>query len=358
MNSPWDSWMQRALQLAALAEKNPSPNPLVGAVVINQEGTLVGEGFHACAGMPHAEVGALSQAGKRAKGGTLVVTLEPCCHFGKTPPCTDLVLSSGVRRVVVALKDPDPRVSGAGLKRLKDSGLQVITGVLEDLAAEQNKAFIHKIGTRRPWGIMKWAMSFDGRIALPNGESKWITNQEARDWVHELRGQVDAVIVGGGTARRDDPLLTSRGKARKEPLRVVLSRSLDMPRGLKLFDTSVARTLIAYGPESPKDLLIELPNGLEKIQLGASEPIDLMNKLGEMGCNSVLWECGPKLASVAIQQGCVQELALMLSPKLLGGFPASTPLANFGFNSLEEAFRVKPISKKTFEQDLLIRALF
>ncbi|WP_320674957.1 bifunctional diaminohydroxyphosphoribosylaminopyrimidine deaminase/5-amino-6-(5-phosphoribosylamino)uracil reductase RibD [Prochlorococcus sp. MIT 1341] len=349
--------MQRALQLAALGQNRTSPNPLVGAVVINESGFLVGEGFHARAGLPHAEVGALNQAGDQAKGGTLVVTLEPCCHQGRTPPCTDLVLSSGLRRVVVALQDPDSRVSGAGLERLRDGGLEVITGVLEDLAVSQNKAFIHRIRTGLPLGIMKWAMSFDGRTSLPNGASKWITNEKSRDWVHSLRAKVDAVIVGGETVRRDDPLLTSRGKSTPEPIRVVFSRSLDLPENSRIWDTSISRTLIAYGPEVPKKLLSNLPKGPGKIKLRSSEPIDLLHSLAEMGCNSVLWECGPKLASIAIKQGCVQEIAMMLAPKLLGGVPAGTPLSELGLYSVEDAFTLKTISKKTFGQDLLVRAL-
>ncbi|MED5469025.1 MAG: bifunctional diaminohydroxyphosphoribosylaminopyrimidine deaminase/5-amino-6-(5-phosphoribosylamino)uracil reductase RibD, partial [Cyanobacteriota bacterium] len=182
----WLPWMRRALQLAALADGRTSPNPLVGAVVLDKAGKLVGEGFHARAGQPHAEVGALTQAGEQARGGTLVVTLEPCCHQGRTPPCTEAVIAAGLRRVVVAMRDPDPRVAGAGITRLRDAGLEVITAVLEPEAAHQNRAFVHRVCTGRPWGILKWAMSLDGRTALPNGASQWISGGEARSWVHRL----------------------------------------------------------------------------------------------------------------------------------------------------------------------------
>ena len=208
---PWLAWMRRALQLASLAEGRTSPNPLVGAVVLDADGRLVGEGFHARAGEPHAEPVALAQAGDAARGGTIIVTLEPCCHHGRTPPCTEAILAAGVRRVVVALTDPDPRVAGGGLQRLRDAGLEVISGVLAADAAHQNRAFIHRVQTGRPWGVLKWAMSLDGRTALPNGASQWISGPPARAWVHGLRAQCDAVIVGGGTVRADDPLLTSRG---------------------------------------------------------------------------------------------------------------------------------------------------
>ena len=218
--------MRRALQLAALGRGRTSPNPLVGAVVLAADGSLVGEGFHERAGGPHAEVGALRQAGERARGGTLVVTLEPCCHHGRTPPCSEAVIAAGIQRVVLAMRDPNPQVAGGGIAQLRAAGLTVIEGVAEAQARALNGAFLHRIATGRPLGLLKWAMSLDGRTALPNGASQWISGAEARAWVHRLRGSCDAVIVGGGTVRHDDPLLTSRGRRSPEPLRVVLSRSL------------------------------------------------------------------------------------------------------------------------------------
>ena len=204
--------MARALQLAALAEGRTSPNPLVGAVVLDAGGQLVGEVFHALAGGPHAEVGALAQAGERARGGTLIVTLEPCCHHGRTPPCSEAVIAAGIARVVLAMADPHPLVAGGGIARLRAAGLEVIEGVMEAEARQLNRAFLHRVATGRPLGILKWAMSLDGRTALPNGISQWISGPQARGWVHRLRARCDAVIIGGGTLRADDPLLTSRGQ--------------------------------------------------------------------------------------------------------------------------------------------------
>ncbi|MFO7628029.1 MAG: bifunctional diaminohydroxyphosphoribosylaminopyrimidine deaminase/5-amino-6-(5-phosphoribosylamino)uracil reductase RibD, partial [Prochlorococcaceae cyanobacterium] len=224
--SPWRPWMERALQLAALGAGRTSPNPLVGAVVLDAEDQLVGEGYHARAGEAHAEVGALRQAGDRARGGTLVVTLEPCCHHGRTPPCSQAVIHAGVARVVLAMTDPNPLVAGGGIAELEAAGIEVISGIAAAEARALNRAFCHRLSTGRPFGILKWAMSLDGRTALPNGASQWISGPEARDWVHQLRAQCDAVIVGGGTVRADDPLLTSRGRRTPEPLRVVLSRQL------------------------------------------------------------------------------------------------------------------------------------
>ena len=357
----WIRWMRRALQLAALAEGRTSPNPLVGAVVLDSTGRLVGEGFHARAGQPHAEPGALAQAGDAARGGTIVVTLEPCCHHGRTPPCTEAILSAGIQRVVVALTDPDPRVAGGGLQRLRDAGLEVISGVLAAEAADQNRAFVHRVRTGRPWGVLKWAMSLDGRTALPNGASQWISAPPARNWVHELRAQCDAVIVGGGTVRADDPLLTSRGRRCTEPLRVVLSRSLDLPAAAQLWHQDVAATLVAHAAgvnaDSELKLLADLQRqGVQLEALERCEPLALLNALAGRGCNQVLWECGPALASVALQQGCVQEIAAVIAPKLLGGQLARTPLGDLGFTAMEQVLNLNCEPGRSLGQDLLLQA--
>ena len=357
----WIRWMRRALQLAALAEGRTSPNPLVGAVVLDSTGRLVGEGFHARAGLPHAEPGALAQAGDAARGGTIVVTLEPCCHHGRTPPCTEAILSAGIQRVVVALTDPDPRVAGGGLQRLRDAGLEVISGVLAAEAFDQNRAFVHRVRTGRPWGVLKWAMSLDGRTALPNGASQWISAPPARSWVHELRAQCDAVIVGGGTVRADDPLLTSRGRRCTEPLRVVLSRSLDLPAAAQLWHQDVAATLVAHAAgvngDSELKLLADLQRqGVQLEALERCEPLALLNALAGRGCNQVLWECGPALASVALQQGCVQEIAAVIAPKLLGGQLARTPLGDLGFTAMDQVLSLSCEPGLSLGRDLLLKA--
>ncbi len=434
--SPWIAWMRRALQLASLGEGRTSPNPLVGSVVLDAAGTLVGEGFHARAGEPHAEVGALAQAGERARGGTLVVTLEPCCHHGRTPPCSEAVIRAGVARVVVAMADPNPRVAGGGIAQLRAAGLEVISGVLEAEARSLNAAFLHRIATGRPLGILKWAMSLDGRTALPNGESQWISGPAARSWVHELRARCDAVIVGGGTVRSDDPLLTSRGRRTPEPLRVVLSRSLDLPPQAQLWDIGLAPTLVVHGPEAPQaareaiDRLAgaathpasgdELPRStgsggslpqarlamggpaaeadagpalrrqedaagnlprvsttsgsvspgcnaspgcdaagavavgrLERLELPVCEPQALLQALAERGCNTVLWECGPELAAAALQQGCVQQVAAVIAPKLLGGLAARTPLGDLGLESMAQVVTWRERGLSRHGDDLL-----
>ena len=347
----WNLWMRRALALAALAEGRTSPNPLVGAVVLNREGRLVGEGFHARSGEPHAEVGALAQAGTVAADGTLIVTLEPCCHHGRTPPCSRAVLQAGVARVVVALEDPDPRVAGGGIAQLRQAGVEVITGVLRQEAAEQNRAFLHRVRTGRPWGVLKWAMGLDGRTALPNGTSQWISGADSRRWVHQLRAGCDAVIVGGGTVRADDPLLTSRGRRDPEPLRVVLSRGLDLPAEAQLWDTASAATLVAHGPEAAGK---QAPNGPERLELEQCEPLPLMQHLAARGCNQVLWECGSELAAAAIRQGCVQEVAAVLAPKLMGGVAARTPLGELGFTAMDQVLCGQLLPPRPIGDDWLL----
>jgi len=350
-------WMDRALRLAGLADGLTSPNPLVGAVVLSAAGELVGEGYHRKAGEAHAELMALQQAGSKAKGGSLYVTLEPCCHQGRTPPCTDAVLSSGVKRVVVAIADPNPLVAGKGLMLLREAGLEVELGEGAQAAKKQNSAFLHRINTGKPEGILKWAMSLDGRTALPNGASQWISGPEARSWVHQLRSRCDAVIVGGGTVRADDPLLTSRGRRTPEPLRVVVSRELNLPDAAQIWDESLAPTLVAHGPGARAEKIALLDQlGVERLPLDQCEPQQLMEALASRGCNRVLWECGPELAASAIGQGCVQHIAAVIAPKLLGGIAACTPLGDLGFLSMEQAIALSAIQKINFYNEILVTA--
>jgi diaminohydroxyphosphoribosylaminopyrimidine deaminase/5-amino-6-(5-phosphoribosylamino)uracil reductase len=354
--SPWLPWMRRALQLAALGTGRTSPNPLVGAVVLDPAGQLVGEGFHARAGTPHAEVHALAQAGERARGGTVVVTLEPCCHHGRTPPCSEALIRAGVARVVVAMTDPNPRVAGGGIAQLQSAGITVISGIGEAEARLLNRAFCHRIQTGRALGILKWAMSADGRTALPNGSSQWISGTEARAWVHRLRAGCDAVIVGGGTVRADDPLLTSRGQRTPEPLRVVLSRRLELPGQAQLWDQRSAPTLVAHGPEASAAVCAHLDGlGVERLQLERCEPKALLEALALRGCNQVLWECGPELAASALRQGCVQQLAAVIAPKLLGGLAARTPLGDLGLVDVNAAMPWQGPQLQRLGPDLLWR---
>jgi diaminohydroxyphosphoribosylaminopyrimidine deaminase/5-amino-6-(5-phosphoribosylamino)uracil reductase len=355
-SSPWLPWMRRALQLAELGRGRTSPNPLVGAVVLDADGVLVGEGYHARAGEAHAEVGALAQAGERARGGTLVVTLEPCCHHGRTPPCSAAVINAGIARVVVGMGDPNPLVSGGGLAALRAAGLEVISGVAEAEVRALNRAFCHRIASGRPLGILKWAMGLDGRTALPNGASQWISGAEARAWVHALRARCDAVIVGGGTVRADDPLLTSRGRRDPEPLRVVFSRGLDLPPDARLWHQESATTLVAHSYAAPVQARFRLDRrGVERLLLADCSPALLLEELARRGCNQVLWECGAELAAAALRAGCVQEVAAVIAPKLLGGEPARTPIGALGHTAMAEVHAWTAAAPERLGDDLLWR---
>ncbi|MFO5527864.1 MAG: bifunctional diaminohydroxyphosphoribosylaminopyrimidine deaminase/5-amino-6-(5-phosphoribosylamino)uracil reductase RibD, partial [Cuspidothrix sp.] len=228
--------MLRCLELARTALGLTSPNPLVGAVVV-QDGKIVGEGFHPRAGEPHAEVFALRAAGERSRGSTIYVSLEPCNHHGRTPPCSEGLINAGVSKVVVGMVDPNPLVAGGGIARLRAAGIEVVVGVEEAACQRLNEGFVHRILYKRPLGILKYAMTLDGKIATTGGHSAWVTNQDARTEVHRLRAACDAVIVGGNTVRQDNPYLTSHQVEVHNPLRVVMSRSLNLPEQARLWDT-------------------------------------------------------------------------------------------------------------------------
>ena len=248
--------------------------------------------------------------------------------------------------------------TGGTAKTLRDAGLEVISGVLEANASCQNRAFVHRVQTGRPWGVLKWAMGLDGRTALTNGASQWISGPPARDWVHQLRASCDAVIVGGGTVRADDPLLTSRGRRNPEPLRVVLRRSLDLPDQAQLWDQQLAPTLVAHGAEAPQQAQARLDAAeVERLALNASEPEPLLQQLAIRGCNRVLWECGPSLAAAALQQGCVQELAVVIAPKLMGGALARTPLGELGYTAMDQVITLSLASAQQLGNDLLLQGL-
>ncbi|KKZ11610.1 MAG: 5-amino-6-(5-phosphoribosylamino)uracil reductase [Candidatus Synechococcus spongiarum SP3] len=349
-------WMERALALAALGRLTTSPNPMVGAVVLDADGQLAGEGFHAAAGQPHGEVLALRQAGARARGGSLYVTLEPCCHHGRTPPCTEAVLAACIRRVVVAMVDPDPRVAGGGLHRLRQAGLTVVQGVGEAQARALNQAFLHRVGRGRPWGVLKWAASVDGRIATKAGDSQWISGAPARRWVHQLRARCDAVLVGAGTVRADNPLLTSRGQRQPEPLRVVLSRHLHLPHQARLWDQTVASTLVFHSPGAHPIIATRLQEqGVECVALKPCSPRTALEHLATRGCNTVLWECGPALAAAAVQEGCVQEVAAVQAPKLLGGLEAFTPLGDLQVTTMAQSLPLRKSCLERCGDDLIWR---
>jgi diaminohydroxyphosphoribosylaminopyrimidine deaminase/5-amino-6-(5-phosphoribosylamino)uracil reductase len=352
--SPSDrTFMQRCLELARHALGKTAPNPLVGSVIV-QNGKIVGEGFHPGAGQPHAEVFALRQAGERARGATVYVNLEPCNHFGRTPPCTEALIAAGVRRVVAGMVDPDPRVAGGGIRRLQEAGIEVDVGVEEAACQELNEAFVHRVLHQRPFGILKYAMTLDGKIAATTGHSAWVTGAAARSEVHYLRSSCDAIVVGGNTVRQDNPLLTSRHE-RHTPLRVVLSRSLDLPLEANLWDTTVAPTLVLTEPNANPPLREELSKrGVQIVELIPLTPAALMVYLYERGHMSVLWECGGTLAARAIADGSIQKVLAFIAPKIIGGGTAPSPVGDLGLMQMTDAITLEKVRWRSIDTDFLI----
>ncbi|PSB33672.1 bifunctional diaminohydroxyphosphoribosylaminopyrimidine deaminase/5-amino-6-(5-phosphoribosylamino)uracil reductase RibD [Stenomitos frigidus ULC18] len=344
--------MQRCLDLARRALGRTAPNPLVGSVIV-QEGAIVGEGFHPAAGQPHAEVFALRAAGDRARNATLYVNLEPCNHYGRTPPCSEAIVAAGLQRVVVGMVDPDPRVAGGGIARLRQAGIAVTVGIEEAACRKLNEAFVHRILHHRPFGILKYAMTLDGKIATTTGHSAWVTGPTARAEVHQLRAACDAVIVGGNTVRRDNPLLTSRQE--HTPLRVVMSRSLDLPTDAQLWDTAIAPTLVFTEAKAQSDVQQALmQQGVEVIESTPLTPAAVMKYLYDSGCLSVLWECGGTLAARAIADGAVQKVLAFIAPKIIGGSTASSPVGDLGLMAMTEALVLEQMEWRSIGSDLLI----
>jgi len=348
-------WMRRAIDLALLGKGRTSPNPLVGAVILDKNGELISEGFHLKAGLPHAEAMAFDNLKKNPEGGSLYVNLEPCCHEGKTPPCVKRIISSGLKRVFVSIKDPDLRVAGKGIDQLKKAGLDVILGLCKEDATTINKPFIHRNLTGQSYGVLKWAMSIDGRIGLKNGKSQWITNNYSRSKVHSIRADFDAIIIGGNTLRKDNPLLTSRGKKSPEPLRVVFTKTLNLPKERNLWDCELAKTLIVYdGSSANEKYLDELPKGIEIEKIPSDNPKHLAKLLAERGLNKILWECGPRLATSAFKNGCIQEIISFIAPKILGGEGSMTPFTDLNFENMNEVKVLKEGRIQFLNGDILL----
>ncbi len=345
-------WMRRCLELAKKALGQTAPNPLVGCVIV-KDGKVVGEGFHPKAGQPHAEVNALRAAGTKAQEATLYVNLEPCNHYGRTPPCTEAVIAAGVRRVVVGMVDPNPQVAGRGIARLRAAGLEVTVGV-EAVACEQlNEAFRFRMVQQRPFGILKYAMTLDGKIAATGGHSAWVTSAAARSQVHIWRKGCDAVVVGGGTVRQDNPLLTSRQAV--TPLRVVMSRSLALPKQAQLWDTQTAPTLVCTEPAANPDMQAFLQDRGVEVQLFSPlTPQTVMAFLYQRDCLSVLWECGGTLAAAAIADGSIQKVLAFIAPKIIGGHDAHSPVGDLGLTRMTDALILERIHWQEIGGDLLI----
>lgn len=381
--------MRRALVLAQKGRGHVAPNPMVGAVIVNAQGQVLGEGFHQLYGTAHAEINGINQAksgGHSLKGTTLYVTLEPCSHYGKTPPCVDAILQEGIARVVVATKDPNPLVSGRGIKKLMAHGVQVDVGLLEEESIQLNAAFIKYITEKLPYVTLKTAMTLDGKIATVTGQSQWISSPESRAYTHQLRHESTAIMVGIGTVLTDDPRLTTRmsgvqtrdpmdqtqpdeqtkqedmHQMPKDPHRIIVDTHLRIPleaKVLHLESSSVTFIACAKGADSKKVRALEA-QGARVLQLGTRQGrVDLnalMQVLGEKGMDSILLEGGAELNFSALQAGIVDKVLAFVAPKIVGGAAAKGPVGGEGIKELDQAVAFEGLTARTIGEDVLIEA--
>jgi diaminohydroxyphosphoribosylaminopyrimidine deaminase/5-amino-6-(5-phosphoribosylamino)uracil reductase len=348
-------YMKRALSLAKRARGRTSPNPMVGAVLV-KAGRIVAENYHRKAGQPHAEALVLDAVGGRAAGATLYVTLEPCCHVRKrTPPCTRTIMDSGVGKVVVAMQDPNPKVSGRGIKKLMDAGIRVSVGLFEERARALNEAYTKYITRGLPFVILKTAMTLDGKIATATGQSKWITGEKARRLVHRVRSDADAVVTAIGTVVADDPQLTARIRGGSDPLRVVIDPLLRIPPGAKILKTPPG-TIVVTKTENRKSAELEA-RGIMIIRYSGRLDLKwLMKRLADMQITSVLVEGGSALNAHALDDAVVDRVMFFVAPKIIGGKESFTPVGGSGrlARSLEDAYQVRNVRVRRVGEDMLV----
>jgi diaminohydroxyphosphoribosylaminopyrimidine deaminase/5-amino-6-(5-phosphoribosylamino)uracil reductase len=362
MDQPYlDTWhMRRALELARQGQGHVEPNPMVGCVIA-RGAEIIGEGWHRRHGGPHAEIEALRLAGRRATGATMIVTLEPCCHQGKTPPCTRAIIEAGIGRVVVAGRDPFPQVDGGGVRELTAAGIAVETGLLEAEARRLNAPYLKLLGTGRPWIIAKWAMTLCGKTATRTGSSQWISSDESRRIVHELRSRVDAVVVGRETVRRDDPLLTARPPGPRLATRVVLDTAASLSSESRLVGTAEeAPVLVAVGRQAPE------PDRQRLVRAGcevfvcpgdshAARLETLLDELGRRRWTNILVEGGGRLLGSLLDAGWIDEVHAFIAPKLVGGADARAPIAGEGVAEIAQALTLNDIEIRQVGSDVYIR---
>ncbi|PID78073.1 MAG: riboflavin biosynthesis protein RibD [Deltaproteobacteria bacterium] len=360
-----ETFMKEALSLASKGRGFTASNPLVGAVCV-KDGQITGRGFHEKYGSHHAEVNAINDAGKNALGSDLYVTLEPCNHHGKTPPCTEKILESGIKRVFCAMEDPNPGVNGGGNEFLRSRGIVVKTGLLEKEAIALNLPFIKYITQKKPYTILKLAMTLDGRIATRTGDSKWITNSKSRLWSHNLRHQCDAVLVGRGTVEADDPSLTARieGKTASEPLRIIADSRLSLygMKNLKIFSEKMkSKTMTACCKSAPDERKSEFEKmGVDIIELpeNKNSMVDmksLLSKLGKMGISSLMIEGGSAIAGSFLNNGLVDQIAFFYGPEIIACSKSYSGVSGDGPEKLADAVKIKNIKTLLFDNDVLVQ---
>ena len=366
-------YMQRAMTLAENGRGFVNPNPLVGAVIV-MDGRVIGEGWHRKYGCLHAEREALAACTEDPAGSTMYVTLEPCCHYGKQPPCTEAIIAAGISRVVVGLPDPNPLVAGKGIAILKEHGIDVECGLLEADLKYQNRVFLKYITTRRPWVTMKWAMTLDGKIAARTGDSRWVSSEESRRYAHQLRAWNMAIMAGIGTVRVDDPLLNCRIDGMRSPVRVIADSYASVSLSSQVVRTAHQyRTVVAYsGTPDPSRLAALADAGVEILQVDSGQAGDctqqraadvrkvdmdvLLSRLGKMGIDSVLVEGGAELDWSIVEAGLVDEVYCFIAPKVIGGGTAKGPVGGAGFPKMADAFPLEIESVTRSGPDILVHA--
>ena len=352
-------FMKRAIELAKKGRGSVTPNPLVGAVIV-KDGKIIGEGYHERYGTNHAEVNAFNNASEDVSGATIYVTLEPCSHYGNTPPCADKIIEKRISKVVVGSLDPNPLVSGRGIERIREAGIEVIIGVLEEECLRLNEIFMKYIVDKKPYVIMKSAMSLDGKIATAKGESKWITGEKARLRVQELRNDITAIMVGVNTVKTDDPELTCRLEGGVNPIRIIVDSSLRIPIDSKIVKTAhKIRTIIATTINASKEDIKRLEEkNIEVLLIKDNEDrvdlVELMKVLGEKKIDSILLEGGATLNSEALKSGIVNKVQIYIAPKIIGGDKARGPVGGMGIDKLCDAYKVNNISYEVIGDDILI----
>lgn len=353
-------YMQLALEMAALGRGYTNPNPMVGAVIV-KDGQVIAKGYHHCCGQGHAEVEAFRDAGDAdVTGATMYVTLEPCSHYGKTPPCADKIVEKKIGRVVVGALDPNPLVAGKGIEKIRSAGIEVTTGVLADESIRLNEIFMKYIVNKEPFVLYKSAMSLDGKIAAPNGESQWISCEESRKEVHELRHQYMAIMVGSETVLTDDPMLNCRLIEGKDPIRVVVDSALRIPMEARLVKTARdIRTIVACTAIAPAGKIEMLrAAGVEVLMMneknGHVDLKELVLKLGQMQIDSILVEGGATLACAAFEAGIIDKVQMYIAPKIIGGKTSRTPVGGAGIAHLEDAWKLHDITARQVGNDICI----
>ncbi|MFC1511248.1 bifunctional diaminohydroxyphosphoribosylaminopyrimidine deaminase/5-amino-6-(5-phosphoribosylamino)uracil reductase RibD [Candidatus Margulisiibacteriota bacterium] len=351
-------FMREALSLAKSAEGKTTPDPIVGAVLV-KDGSIISMGYHGEVKTPHAEAWAIEKAGKKVKGSTLYTNLEPCSHYGNNPPCVDMILTSGIKEVVAAMKDPNPLVNGKGFRKLKKYGVKVRVGLLKQEAERLNEVFVKYATTKKPFVVLKSAMTLDGKIAARTGASRWVASNEARKFAHHLRNVYDAIVVGVGTVLIDNPKLTTRMVAKiKNPIRIVLDAFARTPLKADVLSKG-ARTIIVVGPKAKQGKLTALKKrGAEILKVPAPKgKIDLkalLRKLGRMKITSLLVEGGGEVNASFFESGLVNKAHFIIAPKIFGGREAKTPVEGKGLNLPAQAKYLKDVAIEQLGSDILI----